>query len=1692
MQKTLLHEQDNTLIYRVKESGYDFDCGMKILNVEYPTPSDIRQFYNEYEILKDLELNGVRKIIEKKKVDNRHSILFNWFDGEPINVVFKNKQDDFLDFLYITNEVVRVVSTIHAKDIIHKDISAANILIDLQNREVCLIDFGIANVYSTKIHDSGNPELLEGSLYYMSPEQTGRMNRKIDHRSDLYSLGIVFYELLTGRVPFDSDDPLEIVHGHIAKEPTPVHVINPNVPITISEIISKLLKKNAEERYQSASGLLKDLQFCLEEFAENGAIPSFFLGANDSSGRLELPQKLYGRETEINKVIGAFESCSNGNKMLLLISGTSGTGKSAVVHEVYKRLIEHSGYFVEGKFDQYLRGVPYFAFIQAFESLVRIYLTEGEEKLAHLRSLIIEAVGNEGKVLTDIIPDLELIIGTQPPVPELRGSESQNRFNYIVRKFIASITTKDHPLVIFIDDLQWADSSSLSLLMLLMTDPDGSHLLCIGAYRNNEVDSSHPFSIKVNEIRKGNCHINELHLANLDEQNVTHLFEDSISRKDDKVKELAHLAFEKTKGNAFFVTQFLKSIVDEGLLQYSTEKNIWDWDIERIRLKNITENVVDMLSGQIQNFSPECQFVLKVASCIGATFHIEILAIACDKNRNWIEDTLLPALRKNVLIPVNENEYKFSHDKIQQSIYSLISEEELGKYHYDLAKYLLNNCSQEQEEHLLFDIVNHYNIGSDLIVDNTELLQLANLNLRAAVKAKSNSAFEASLVYSKKGISLLPDNSWDQNYETSLELHTMTVEMAYLIGSFEEMEEYFSITIRNAKTTLDKITPFEIRILAYKAENRLMDSINTGLEILELLDVKFPRRITKPKIFGSLIVTMIKLRGKSKDDILALPELTDPSKKAALRIMADIASSSYWAYPELLPMIAFKMIGICLKHGNVGVSAFAFAGYGVILCGVLGLMKMGYRFGQIGLGLLEKYDAKEWKAQIYDPVYALINNWSGHVRETFEPLQESYHIGLETGEIEFACINTNLYCTNAYLAGVPLKEIEEQTRSYSNYFKDFQQMTNYYYNEVYRQSMLNMMGQSENPVVLTGEAYNEELMLAQNKENSDHSGTFFIYFNKLILNYHFGNYQEALNCSNECEKLYDAVLAKFEIPNHVLYKGLALVSVAQNQSRWKRIGSLFQINICILKLRNWSRNAPENFKHKHLLLRAEKQRMLGRIQKSRTLYDLAILNAAEQNYINEEALACELAARSYHDTKHTSLAEYYYKTAYNKYREWGAEAKMRLLESSVPHYLTGLDKTSSIRLNTVKRSSLNSNDGISLDNATLIKALTNISKEVKLERLMSTLIRTLIENAGAQMGYLFLQEQDELFLEANFNSQNDTIQVLEHIPIQQISNVPKSLIQYVLRTGENVVIHDSINDSRFNNDPYIQSVKPKSILCIPMTNMGNSKGIIYLENNLVKGAFTNDRIGLLTLLSGQMAVSIDNSKLYNNLEQKVSERTEELHKAKAESDRLLLNILPAQTVEELKQSGKAIPRMYEKVTVLFTDFVGFTSISSRLAPEDIVSLIDQCFTAFDRIVVEHNIEKIKTIGDAYMAVGGLPVPNSTHATDCASAAIAMRNWMDEFNKQQKAKGMEIFEIRIGLHTGPVVAGIVGSKKFAFDIWGDTVNTASRMESSGEAGKVNISHDTYVLLKEHFNCTHRGKIYAKNKGEIDMYFLNESN
>ncbi len=1688
MADRLIYESKKSKVFR-RQDASGAVTAVKVLNYEFPTPVDIAQFHNEFDIISGLALPEIRAALRKTRENNRHVIEMEWVDGEDLKTAFRQKSADIVDVLHIAIATARALSEIHRHHIIHKDVSPYNILVDLQERRVRLIDFGIATIFDLKQPYVSNPELIEATLAYCSPEQTGRMNCAVDFRADLYALGATFYEVLAGALPFQAADAMGMVHAHLAQIPTPLRQLNPRVPASLSAVFDKLLAKNPDDRYQSADGLRHDLERCLRDFLESGPdAPLFPLGERDQSTIFRLPTRMYGREPEVAALIDAFNRCADGARLLVLVGGYSGTGKTSLVNEVHKPITARRGYFSSGKFDQFQRATPYVAFVEAFKDLVDDFLTEREERLGALRDDLRAALGDEGRVITNMLPNLELIIGPQPPIPEIGGSESRNRFNYLFRKFVRALCAPAHPVVIFIDDLQWADSASLDLLQVLLTDPECGHLMLVCAYRENEVSAAHPFIRAVEAIRETGLTPELIRIGNLTEDDLGAMLAGALGAAREDVAPLAALTQEKTHGNAFFATEFLKSLAAERLLAFDPDAGRWRWDAKLIGQRNIAENVVDLMAAKVRRLDPAVQETLRLASCIGSRFDLDTLSVLrrCDPLE---EAALLKiALGAGLLVQLDATNYKFSHDRVQQAVYSLIPEAERTTVHLEIGRLLLANTPEAGLEARIFDIANQLNSGRSAIHARPEQIELAALNLKAGARAKLNSAFPTALQYFETGIALveLGAEPWKEAPALMRELYTESAEAAYLSGEFQRTDARVRTLLAELDDILDKVKPYEVRILALKAENRFHDAIETGLEVLAQLGEQFPARPNMAHVLADLVATQIALSRYSEADLMSLPEMADPRKIAAMRTIAHITSSVYWGRPNLLPLIVFRMVRLSLRYGNNAVSCFAYGSYGVIMCGVLGSMRKGAMYGRLALELLDKLNAKEWKAQIYIPPYGLIFHWTEHVRGSLGPLRDSFQIGLETGLIEFACVNTNIYCIHSFLCGRPLERVEEETRAYSELYRQFKQETNYNYNEVFRQSMLNLMGRSADPVRLVGEAYDEDRMIAQNRERGDKTGAFFIHFNKLVLGYHFRRFAEAKEHAAAACKLLDAVLGKFEIPNLRFYDALAKIALAEHKTGPERWRLLLGARVDMMRLRYWARFSPANHRHKLDLCLAEYARVTGAGNAARLAYDRAITGATRNEFLQEEALAFELAGRFYAATDRPVLAEFHLKAAYNAYREWGAVAKHRDLLDHFPKYITQKGENASALASGEGALDLGTSllNGAVLDISTVLKASTIISREVVPARLLSVLMEIVIENAGAQRGFILLDGPEGLAVQARGEDAGATIEVLQDLPALTSDDLSVPLAQFVHRTREPLVVSDATTDERCRTQPYVLKKRPVSILCVPILNRGRSVGVLYLENNLAPGAFTRERVDLLTLLSGQIAVSIDNAMLYDKLEQKVAERTAELDREKRRSDDLLHNILPAETADELKRTGRAEARSYERVTVLFTDFEGFTELAATLSPTDLVQELDECFNAFDAIVARHGVERIKTIGDAYMAVGGLPVPNSTHPDDVVEAALEMRDFIAE----RRRRGGSHFGMRIGVHTGPVVAGIVGTKKFQFDVWGDTVNTAARMESSGAAGQVNISQATHDYLGGRFAFTPRGELEAKGKGKLAMFFV----
>ena len=1155
-------------------------------------------------------------------------------------------------FLRLAIDLTDILGRIHAANVIHKDINPGNIVLNPHTGVVKIIDFGIATRFNRTNPTFKSHYALEGTLPYLSPEQTGRMNRLLDYRTDLYSLGVTFYELLTGQLPFPTRDILELVHCHIAKQPPPPDDLNAMIPKAVSNIIMKLMAKNAEDRYQSAWGIKADLEICAKQLIEIGKINNIQLGLQDIRDRFQIPQKLYGRDKEVAMLIATFERVAaspnhaeniseqeqNSNSTfsveMMLVSGYAGIGKSALVQEIYKPITQKRGYFISGKFDQFQRNIPYSAIADALQKLIQQLLGESDEQVQQWRSRLLAALGNNGQIIIDVIPEVELIIGKQPPAPEVGATKAQNRFNRIFQSFVRVFCSKEHPLVIFLDDLQWIDSATLKLIELMLLDEQIQSLFLIGAYRNNEVNSMHPLALMLERLRKKGVVFQEIILTPLTLEPLNQLIAETLHHNPDTVHSLAELVLCKTEGNPFFVNEFLRILYSENLLSFDTEDLSWQWNIARIQAQNITNNVVELMLIKLKKLPESTQQILRLAACIGAEFNLDVLSIVCEQSPQLVFLDLLAAIQNGLIQPryeLDENllikEHKFLHDRVQQAAYALIDDSHKQIVHLQIGRNLLEKTLPERISERLFEIVDHLNHGIELVTEQAERNEIAKLNLMAGQKAKAAIAHRMAKKYLATGRAWLAASSWQTNYDLTLDLYSETTEVAYLCGDFEQVEYWVAIVLQEAKTVLDTVKVYEVKIQTDIAQNQSLKAIDTALQVLQQLGIGFPKKRSQSDIRLELKAIASLIGSKSIEDLSHLPQMTEPDKLAAMRILSSITVAAYIVAPDLMPLLASKQVNLSIQYGNAFASPFAYALCGLILCGIVGNIESGYQFEQLALRQLSQPNTHSLRARTLMFVNIFIIHRKEHVRKILQPLLEAYESGLETGDFEFAAYCAHTYCLQSFVVGKELLEVEREMRTFSEAIRQFKQEAVLNWAEIFQQSILNLREYPVNPTSLIGESNNEENTLTQNGQ--DGFAIFLVYFNKLLVCYLFSKYDRAVENSAIAENYLLQVRATPSVPLYYLYDSLARIAVYPGSNNQVQEEILKKVAVNQETIKDWARYAPMNYLHKYHLVQAEIARVSGQLLEAEEFYEQAILGASENGYIQEEALAYELAAKHY-------------------------------------------------------------------------------------------------------------------------------------------------------------------------------------------------------------------------------------------------------------------------------------------------------------------------------------------------------------------------------------------------------------------------------------------------------------------------------
>ncbi|MEH2280350.1 MAG: AAA family ATPase [Nostoc sp.] len=1515
-----LYAGSRTKVYRAIREDDRLPVVIKLLQQEYPTFNELLLFRNQYTIAKNLDLLGIVRPYSLEPYCNSYALVMEDFGGislrDWMNREMGDNQHTLTEFLDIAIALSNILDGLYRYRVIHKDIKPANILINPQTKQVKLIDFSIASLLPRETREIYSPNVLEGTLAYLSPEQTGRMNRGIDYRSDYYSLGITFYELLTGHLPFQSHDPMELVHCHIAKQADQLGGRREEeIPQVLCDIVMKLMAKNAEDRYQSALGLKFDLEKCLDQLQKIGSIKSFKLGERDICDRFIIPEKLYGRQVEVQSLLNAFERVSQGSTEMMLVAGFSGIGKTAVVNEVHKPIVRQRGYFIKGKFDQFQRDIPFSAFVQAFRDLIRQLLSETDAQFEQWKYKILSVLGENGQVMIEVIPELESMIGKQSPAPELSGSAAQNRFNMLFLKFTQVFTALEHPLVIFIDDLQWADSASLKLMHLLMSEADIGYLLLIGAYRDNEVNPVHPLMLTLEEIQKLDATVNTITLAPLEEIYINHLVADILSCSLTLAAPLTELVLSKTKGNPFFSTQFLKALYQDQLITFKFPQSHasfynggWECDIAQVRFLALSDDVVEFMAIQLQKLPIETQEVLKLAACVGNKFDLATLAIVYEKSQVETTVDFWKAVQDGLIIPTNEVykfyqeepefkiqnsefqqhsypdscSYNFLHDRVQQAAYSLIPESQRKATHLKIGQLLLNNISPSAIEARIFDIVNQLNEGIDIISEQSQRYELAQLNLIAGKKAKASTAYRAAVKYFALGRELLIEESWLNNYQLTFALYRQSAECEYIIGNFYQAEILFNIALNHSPDKFQQADIYGIQMyLKMTQGENIAAGFEAGLKGLSIMGMHLP--VTSEEQQAAIETEVQELKAKLQTvqtaDLFDLPEMTDPDKKVCMGLLADVWAAAYMGGDQHLSYLApLLMIRLSLTYGNAESSGFAYCLYGMNLANQ-GSYQTAYKFGTLALKLDRHFNSTQFIFKTNNIFAHTINPYNQHLKTNLPLSQQSFQICQETGNLVFGVWAVSFLIWAMLIKGDRLFEVYAETEKYLSYVEQVNDANMLYAFTLQRQFLLNLQDISKNTDLL--DDYNSEdipyIEVWRQKNNFEHGINWYCFL-KIQLSYLYGRYEDAVKAAEEADKTLASNSGFFPIIQYHFYYPLSLIALYPNATleKKKQYWEIIREHQQTQKI--WANNCPQNFLHRYLLLSAEIARISDKYMDAIELYDCAIAKAKENEYLNEEALANELAAKFYLEWDKERIAQEYLINAYYCYTRWGAKAKVDDLEQRYPQLLAPIlqqkpslltpnetianhDPIATLHPSISKSLTSSSNTSVMLDLATVFKASQTLSSEIELDKLLTKLLQVVIENAGADKCALLLLKECRLVVEATAEvGQQST--VLQSIFVEDSADVPHSLIYAVKRNLQPTVIIDATVDPALISDLYIIRQQPKSLLCTPILYQGKLLGILYLENNLTTGAFTSDRVEILNLLCTQAAISLENARLY--------------------------------------------------------------------------------------------------------------------------------------------------------------------------------------------------------------------------------------
>jgi PAS domain S-box-containing protein len=1467
----VLWEDGERVFCRVWRAG---PCGTRqaalgVLPAEQHPSGSLDRLTREYGLRDCLDDTWALRPLELVHEYGRTMLVLAFPGGQPLEHLI-GQPLELGRFLRLAIALSAAVGRLHERCLIHKDIKPANILVDPASERVWLLGFGFASHLPRERRSPEPPEFIEGTLSYMSPEQTGRMNRSIDSRSDLYSLGVTLYQMLTGSLPFSAVDPMEWIHCHIARRPVPPHERVNRVPIPLSTLIMKLLAKTAEERYQTAAGVEKDLRICLAEWDSRGGIDEFPLGEHDAPDRLLIPEKLYGRAREIDTLLASFDRVvASGRPELVLVSGYSGIGKSTVVHELHKRLVPPRGLFASGKCDQYKRDTPYSTLAQALQELIRPLLSKSEGQLSQWRDAIHAAVGANGRLMVELVPQLKLIIGEPPAVPDLAPQDAQRRFQLVLRRFIGVFAGPEHPLALFLDDLQWLDAATLDLLEDLLTQPDMQYLMLIGAYRDNEVDSNHPLLRKLTAIRQAGGAVREIVLVPLAREDLAQLLADSLHRQLECAAPLAQLVHEKTGGNPFFTIQFLHALAEEALLTFDHHHGQWSWDLQRIRATGYTDNVVELMVGKLNRLPVQTQDVLQRLACLGNSVEFAMLALLppVGENSNGdIHAALQDAVRSGLVLRM-EGSYRFLHDRVQEAAYSLIPEALRAAAHLKIGRLLAMHTPPEKREEEIFEIVNQLNRGSHLILSAGEREQVAELNLVAGRRAKASTAYASALKYLAAGRALLTAASSDDNYGLIFRVELLTAECELLTLDMVAAANRLATLARRARSRHEVAVVTRLRVTLYTALGRNERAVEILLEYLHSGGTEWSPRPTLDDARAECARVWSRLANRDIEELVGLPLMTNPEVLDVVDVLAESLNTALYWDENLSSLVIARIVNLSLEHGNSDGSCFAYVWFAVIVGPRFGRHEAGFRFGQLAYNLVEKRGLKRFQAGTYYCFGNVVLPWTKHARAGRDLIHRAFAAASSFGDVTNASASCDHLMKNLLVVGDPLDEVQREGERGLEYSQRVRYTRVVDHIKPQLGLVRTLRGLTAQFGTFDDAQFNEldfERHLASSPALAEPECWYWI--RKLQARVLAGDYAAAVDASLNAQGRIATSPSKFmmldphETAEYYLFGALAHAACWDCASPERRPQHFATLVAHHRQLEQCAAHGPENFENRAALAAAEIARIEGRDVEAMRLYDRAIHSAHMNGFAHIEALANEVAARFYAGRGFEKIARTYLHDARHCYLRWGADGKVRQLDQLYPHLVESdpPPRSAGTILASVEQ----------LDLATVIKVSQAVSGEIVFERLLDTLMRTAIEHAGAGRGLLILMRGEGYRIAAEATTSHDAVTVKLRQAAATGAELPESVLHYVGRTNESVLLHDAAIDSSFSADEYIQHHRAHSILCLPLLTQNSLVGFLYLENNLTAGVFTAARLPLLKLLASQAAISLENIGLYSDLRER--------------------------------------------------------------------------------------------------------------------------------------------------------------------------------------------------------------------------------